>query len=106
MVESVLRAANILHVDELEIFRLADRYWRRESEDLGVAFARYLKWKTVPHWVLHFARTVIQAYNEGNFEPALFGVYPSYESIQFSWALVFNIPRSLPLVTDGNLLIA
>ena len=106
MVESVLRAANILNVDELEVFRLANQYWSRQADDLRVAFTKYLNRKIVPHWVLHFARTVIKAYEQGNFEPAQFGVYPSYETIQFSWALVFNTPISLPLNTDGNLLIA
>ena len=106
MVELVLRAANILHVDELKVFQLADRYWNRESEDLDKEFDKFLNQKVVPHWVQHFARTVIKAYEKGNFEPAQFGVYPSYEAIQFSWALIFNTPSYLPLSTDGNLLIA
>lgn len=106
MIESVLRAANILHVDELEVFRLADRFWNRQSDDLEVAFDKFLTQKVVPHWVLHFARTVIKAYEKGNFEPAQFGVYPSHEAIQFSWALIFNTPSYFPLSTDGNLLVA
>jgi len=106
MVESVLRAANILNVDELEVFRLADRCWSRQSDDLRVVFAKYLQRKILPHWVQHFARTVIKSYEEGNFEPALFGVYPSYESTPFTWALVFNTPSCFPINTDGNLLIA
>ena len=106
MVESVLRAANILHVDELEVFRLADQYWSRQAEDLNAAFEKFLKQQHVPHWVLHFARTVIKAYEQGNFEPAEFGVYPSHEAIQFSWALIFDIPSYVPLSAEGNLLIA
>ncbi|MDX1811965.1 MAG: hypothetical protein R3240_08465 [Gammaproteobacteria bacterium] len=106
MVESVLRAANILNVDELEVFHLAARYWSRHTDDIKVAFKEYLSNKSVPHWVLHFSRNVLKAYERGNFEPALFGVFPSHESIQFTWALVFKTPLSLPLNTDGNLLIA
>jgi len=106
MVELVLRAANLLSIDEFEVFRLADRYWYRRTDDIKAVFKKYLDKKTVPPWVLHFARSVVTAYNRGNFEPALFGVYPSYETIQFTWAIAFKTPCSFPLNNPGDLLVA
>ena len=106
MVELVLRAANLLNVDELEVFRLSDRYWHHRTNDIKAAFRKYLTKKIVPYWVLHFARTVVKAYECGDLEPLLFGVYPSYERIQLTWALAFRTPLSLPLNDSDGLLVA
>lgn len=105
MVEMVLRAANILSVDELEVFRLANRFWQRRS-DIKAAFNKYLDKKIVPHWVLHFARNVVQSYERGTFEPAVFGIYPCYETIPLSWALALQTPRAVVLNEGANLFIA
>jgi len=96
----VLRAANLLQVDELEVFRLAHRFWNRHCDEpsyLGKAFTKYLQEKTAPPWVTHFARRVIQAYKHGNFDPASFGVFPSYEKLPLTWSLALQTPRYVKL---------
>lgn len=109
MVLLVLRAANLLRVDELELFNLAHRFWHHrtaESSYIKVAFHKYLDKKIAPPWVVHFARSVVQAYDSGDFEPAVFGIYPSYEAIPLTWSLAFQTPLSLPLNEAGGLLVA
>lgn len=109
MVLLVIRAANLLCVDELELFTLAHRFWHHhtaEPRHIKTAFNQYLDKKIAPPWVTHFARSVVHAYNSGNFEPAAFGIYPSYEEIPLSWSLAFQTPLSLPLNESSGLLIA
>jgi hypothetical protein len=109
MVLLVIRAANLLGVDEFEIFKLAHQFWHHragENSDIKRLFHKYLDKKIVPPWVMHFARSVVQAYEQGNFEPAVFGVSPSFEAIPLSWSLAFHTPRSLPLNEAGDLLVA
>jgi len=109
MVLLVLRAANLLRVDEFEVFQLAHRFWHHHSGESSVikkAFYKYLDKKIVPPWVMHFARTVVQAYEHGNFEPAVFGIHPAYEQIPLSWSLAFKTPLSVSLNDAGNLLVA
>jgi len=109
MILLVIRAANLLRVDELELFKLAHRFWQDhtvEARHIYVAFNEYLETKTAPPWVVHFARSVVQAYNGGNFEPVMFGIHPSYEEIPLSWSLAFQTPRSVPLNEINDLLIA
>ena len=105
----VIRAANLLSVDELEIFKLAHRFWYRRPDEpyaINVEFNKYLRQKTAPHWVVHFARTVVQAYKRGNFDPAMFGIYPEYEKIPFCWSLAFQTPRYVSLNKAGDVLVA
>jgi hypothetical protein len=110
MILLVIRAANLLKVDELELFRLAHRFWHYHTGEscpqINAAFNEYLEKKTAPPWVIHFARSVVRAYDCGNFEPAMFGIYPSYEEIPLSWSLAFQTPLSLPLNHFRDLLIA
>ena len=109
MVLLVIRAANLLSVDELEVFKLAHRFWHHRTAEncyIKKAFHKYLEKKIVPPWVMHYARSVVQAYEHGNFEPALFGISPSFEAIPLTWSLAFQTPRSLPLNEAGDLLVA
>ena len=109
MAPLVIRAANLLQVDELEVFRLAYRFWHRRSDDadcINAAFDKYLRQKTAPPWVVHFARTVVQTYERGNFDPAMFGIYPEYERIPLTWSLAFQTPRYVSLNTAGDVLVA
>jgi hypothetical protein len=105
----IIRAANILRVDELELFRLAYRFWYHytgETRDIKTAFDEYLDKQLAPPWVVHFARSVVEAYDHGSFEPAMFGIYPSCEVIPLSWSLVFQIPLSVPFNETDDLLVA
>ena len=111
MIMLVIRAANLLRVDELELFKLAHQFWHHHTDEprhihIKMAFSEYLEKKTAPPWVVHFARSVVQAYDGGNFEPVAFGVYPSYEAIPLTWSLAFQTPLSLPLNELSDLLIA
>lgn len=109
MVLFVIRAANILSVDEFEVFNLAHQYWHHSNAEscyIKNAFTKYLDKKVVPPWVNHYARSVIQAYDCGNFEPALFGIYPSFEQIPLGWSLAFNTPLSMQLNEASDLLVA
>ena len=105
----VIRAANLLSVDEFEVFQLAHRFWHHSAGELKTiksAFNKYLDKKIVPPWVMHFARTVVRAYDCGDLEPAVFGIYPAFEQIPLSWSLAFNTPLSLPLNEASDLMIA
>jgi hypothetical protein len=109
MILLVIRAANLLRVDELEVFRLAYRFcFHRAAEPRNVkaAFDEYLDTQLVPSWVVHFARSVVDAYHRGSFEPAMFGVYPPCEVIPLSWSLVFQTPLSVPFNEIDDLLVA
>lgn len=109
MILLVIRASNVLRVDELELFNLAYRFWHNraaEAEHITSLFAEYLDNKTAPPWVVHFARCVLQAYHSGNLEPASFGVYSKYEKIPLDWSMAFQIPVTLPLNDPDDVLIA
>jgi hypothetical protein len=109
MVPVVIRAANLLHVDELEIFKLAYQFWYRRADEpraMNVEFNKYLTNKTAPPWVMHFARMVVQAYNRGDFDPVTFGIYPDYEKIPLCYSLAFQTPRFVPLNKSGEMFIA
>lgn len=109
MLPLVLRAANLLQVDEHEVFRLAYRFWNRRCDEpsfIGKAFKKYLQEKTAPPWVVHFARRVIQAYNHNNFDPAAFGVYPSYEKLPLTLSIALQIPRYVKLKQSCDVLAA
>lgn len=105
----VIRAANILHVDEYEIFRLAHRFWHRNCDEpraIRTVFKKYLESKSAPPWVVHFSRKVMQAYQRGNFDPAAFGVYPPYEKLPLSWSLALQTPRYVPLKQECDVFVA
>jgi hypothetical protein len=109
MVPLVIRASNLLQVDELEVFRLAHRFWNRHCNEpsyICKSFKRYLQEKVVPPWVNHFARRVIQAYIHGNFDPATFGVYPEYDKLPLTWSLALQTPRYVQLNKDCNVFVA
>lgn len=109
MVPLVLRAANLLQVDELEVFRLAHRYWNHRCDEpsyIGKAFHKYLHDKISPPWVTHFARRVVQAYNRGNFDPVSFGVYPEFDKLPWTWSLALQTPRYVRLRKNCHVLVA
>lgn len=105
----VIRAANLLNVDELEVFRLAHRFWYHRTDDtnsINTAFDNYLRKKTAPPWVVHFSRTVIRSHDHGNFDPVMFGIYPEYEKLPLSWSLAFQTPRYVSFDKAGDVLVA
>jgi len=109
MVPLVIKASNILNVDEFEIFRLAHRYWNHHCADpsaISRAFAKYVQNRTVPPWVTHFSRRVVQAYHAKNFDPAIFGVYPAYERLPWSWSVALQTPRYVKLNRNCDVLAA
>lgn len=109
MVPLVLRASNLLHVNELEVFRLAHRFWNRrcdESSYIGKAFQIYLNENISPPWVTHFARRVVQAHKHGNFDPVSFGVYPEYERLPLTWSMALQTPRYVEIKRDCNVFVA
>jgi hypothetical protein len=56
MILLVIRASNVLRVDELELFNLAYRFWHHrtaETKHIAALFADYLDNKTAPPWVVH-----------------------------------------------------
>ena len=109
MILLIIRAANVLNVDELQLFGLAHRFWHHQSAEprqIDVVFKEYLDKKIAPPWVVHFSRSVLQAYNSGNLEPAEFGVYPAYEEIPLVWSLAFQTPLTIPLNESNDLLVA
>jgi len=109
MFSVVIRAANVLQVDELEVFRLAHRFWNRQCDEpsyIGRAFSKYLQEKVAPPWVNHFARRVLQSYQSKNFDPAAFGVYPCYERLPLIWSLALQTPRYVPLKRACDVFVA
>ncbi len=109
MILLVIRAANLLEVNELQLFDLAHRFWHHHSADprqIYAVFTNYLNTKIAPPWVVHFSRSVLRAYNTGTFEPVDFGIYPTYEKIPLGWSLAFHTPLSMPLNNPEDLLVA
>ena len=105
----VIRAANILQVDELEIFRLAHRFNHlRTDEDATVhlVFKQYLENKIAPPWVTQYARLVVQTYNRGGFDPAMFGILPTYDRMPWCWSLLTQTPRYVRLNQGGGIFLA
>ena len=106
---TVIRAANLLRVSEYRLFELAYHHWHQcmaEPQIINLAFRHYLNNAIVPLWTVHFARSVVRAYRAGDFDPAIFGVYPPYEGIPLMWALAFRSPLSVPLGSKRDILIA
>ena len=109
MITLVIRASNLLRVDELQLFNLAYRFWYEQKADtrlINKDFSHYLRKKIAPPWVIHFARSVLQAYQAGNFDPIRFGVHPEFEALPLGWSLVFQIPSTLPLKDADEVFIA
>jgi hypothetical protein len=105
----VVRAANLLAVSEHRLFELAYRHWHHhaaESRLIDRTFGHYLRHSVTPPWAVHFSRLVLRAYRAGNFDPALFGVYPAYEGIPLIWALTLRSPLSVPLAREEGVLVA
>lgn len=108
MVMVVMKAANILQVDELEVFQLAHRFNHLTSDEttiINLTFKKYLEEKIAPPWVTQFARLVVQAYQRGDFDPAMFGILPKYDRMPLCWSLLTQTPRYVPL-NQGSVFVA
>lgn len=109
MYSLVLRAANVLNVCEHRFFELAYHHWhhRVPDADLIARTCRDFRCRAVlPAWARYFARSVVRAYRAGNFEPAMFGVYPAYQSIPLPWALPLRSPSTIPFDSERGVLVA
>lgn len=76
-VRHVAEAGRVLQVQEVEIFRLAYRFWyERElrNDVLDEAFADYLLNEKVPSWVRDYCRRVLNLAALGQLRPREFGV--------------------------------
>ena len=110
MIELVIRASNILMIDELQLFSLSYEYWyahEAEPRYIREVFSHYLSEKIAPPWVVHFARSVLRDYQTGNLDPEKFGIKPVVnENIPLGWSLAFKTPFALPSNDDDDVLIA
>ncbi len=73
---TVTRAANLLGLREIDFFRLAHRRWfssDAEAAKMEKIFARYMFHETVPPWVRHCAREVINREGMNMLDPVEFG---------------------------------
>ena len=94
MIVFIIRASNILRVDEFQLFNLAYQSWYDQQPELNQindVFSHYVRNKTAPYWVIHFSRSVLQAYQSGNFDPARFGVHSESKGLPMVWSLIFKI---------------
>ena len=106
---TVLRAANVLNVGERQIFEFAHQYWYTQQADanyISAALRDYLLNHITPPWVLHFARAVIRAYQDGTLNQLLFGVSPVYEQLPLVWSIVLRAPRLQRYDDSDNVLVA
>ncbi|MEE8393393.1 MAG: hypothetical protein V3R66_03545, partial [Rhodospirillales bacterium] len=72
----VMDAAGALGIREIDFFRLAFRRWhgrKAEEKTLERAFAGYMFRQTVPAWVRHFARQVINLQERGELDAKALG---------------------------------
>jgi hypothetical protein len=70
----------VLHVSELEVFRLAYRNWfGRPANDgeIDSCFSHYIDDSEVPMWVRDFTRRVRKLNEEGRLDVRRFGVEPA-----------------------------
>ena len=75
--QQVMTAAEILRVREIDLFRLAWHDWhgaRGEERVIERAFVQYMFHKSVPPWVRHFARSVIDRSSRGKLLPQPHGI--------------------------------
>ena len=75
--QQVMTAAEILRVREIDLFRLAWHDWHGTKGDervIEAAFVAYMFHKTVPAWVRHFARDVIDRSDRGQLLPQPHGI--------------------------------
>ena len=109
MIESIIRASNILKIDELQLFNLAYEFWySREAEprQMNTVFSKYMTKKEAPPWAVHYARSVLRDYKSGNFDPVKFGVQQEVNALPLLCSLIFKIPRNLPSQDDDDVLAA
>lgn len=96
----VVRAAEALGISEYDFFRLAFRRWsgrEADSQALEQAFVAYMFHQTVPPWVRHLSRDVLEHLDAGTLDPEFFGVagfkrrYPLPRLGRFSWRLMAGV---------------
>lgn len=76
-VRHVTETAEVLGVHEVEVFRLAYRWWHKSelsNTDLDKKFSAYLLEESVPPWVRHFCRKILNLDALGQLDPRSFGV--------------------------------
>ncbi|MBT4932594.1 MAG: hypothetical protein HOL66_07430 [Rhodospirillaceae bacterium] len=74
---NVNQAANLLGLREIDFFRLAHRRWHSNDaskDQMEKIFTAYMFHETVPPWVRHCAREVINREGMNMLDPAQFGV--------------------------------
>ncbi|MDJ0945880.1 MAG: hypothetical protein QNJ30_20630 [Kiloniellales bacterium] len=75
----VMDAAGLLQIREFDLFRLAwCRWWGDEPDEkaLEECFVAYMFQQTLPIWVRHYCREVLEREWDGRLDPAEFGVNP------------------------------
>ncbi|MFQ5764974.1 MAG: hypothetical protein ACE5GT_08605 [Rhodospirillales bacterium] len=104
----VVRAAEALGISEYDFFRLAFRRWSgREADNhaLEQAFVAYMFHQSVPAWVRHLSREVLEQLDTGTLDPEAFGVsgfkrrYPLPRLGRFSWRLMAGVMVILLLMS-------
>lgn len=76
-VRHLVRTADLLGVAEVEVFRLAYRYWYDRMPDdklLDELIGGYLTRREIPGWVGGFCERVLQRGDAGKLDPGEFGV--------------------------------
>ena len=77
---AVVDTASVLHVSELEVFRLAYRNWfgrPAQDEEIDSCFSHYIDDSEVPMWVRDFTRRVQTLHTQGCLDVRRFGVEPA-----------------------------
>ncbi len=78
-VQRVLDTSAILEITEFEVFKLSYARWFGTTADddlIEPLFCDYMFRMVVPSWVNHFTRKVMQQYQDGDLDPALYGIEP------------------------------
>jgi hypothetical protein len=95
-IQHLAETAEFLSISEVEIFKLAYRYWYERSLSdrlLDDLLGEYLNEQRLPGWVRAYCTRVLQAAATGRFDPRKFGVErpDSYRSLdqQFLSYLTF-----------------
>lgn len=76
-VRGVLRASALLSVGEFRVFEIAYEDWYGESGDESLIekyFTGYMFNDIVPPWVRHFCKKILQLDDDGDLDPADFGI--------------------------------
>ena len=84
----VLRAAALLNIGEFRVFELAYRNWfgtTPREKTIERYFVPYMFNKSVPGWVRHFCREIIDRDAGNSLDPRLYGIQPKLPSNELFW---------------------